>query len=163
MAMILKYFNRHYLFISCLSRVSPATKSHFLNGETTCHQLSKILPDNSTIFAAEATAISLALNYYKHMDPVHHNVMVYFDSMSCLQAGNWGWRHRESVLALTEMKCGPTSKRYPRPRCRPTGKCPLYRLKATSQLHSTVCSNQVGCSCTWQKPLSYEANIRDTK
>ena len=42
--------------------------------------------DNSTIFAAEATAISLALNYYQHMDPVHHDVVVYSDSMSCLQA-----------------------------------------------------------------------------
>ena len=31
---------------------------HFQNGETTCHQLSKRLPDNSTIFAAEATAMS---------------------------------------------------------------------------------------------------------
>ena len=35
---------------------------HFQNGETTYRQLSKRLPDNSTIFAAEATAISLALN-----------------------------------------------------------------------------------------------------
>ena len=59
---------------------------HFQNGETTCHQLSKRLPDNSTIFAAEATAISLALNYYYHMGPVHHDVIVYSDSMSCLQA-----------------------------------------------------------------------------
>ena len=59
---------------------------HFQNGETTCHQLSKRLPDNSTIFAAEATAIRLALNYYQHMDPIHHNVVVYSDSMSCLQA-----------------------------------------------------------------------------
>ena len=59
---------------------------HFQNGETTCRQLSKRLPDNSTIFAAEATAISLALNYYQHMDPVYHDVVVYSDSMSCLQA-----------------------------------------------------------------------------
>ena len=59
---------------------------HFQNGETTCHQLSKRLPDKSTIFAAEATAISLALNYYQHMGPVHHDIMVYTDSMSCLQA-----------------------------------------------------------------------------
>ena len=59
---------------------------HFQNGETTCRQLSKGLPDNSTIFAAEATAISLALNYYQHIDPVHHDVVVYSDSMSCLQA-----------------------------------------------------------------------------
>ena len=49
-------------------------------------QLSKRLPDNSTIFAAEATAISLALNYYQHMGPVHHDVVVYSDSMSCFQA-----------------------------------------------------------------------------
>ena len=35
---------------------------HFQNGETTCRQLSKRLPNNSTIFAAEATAITLALN-----------------------------------------------------------------------------------------------------
>ena len=40
---------------------------HFQNGETTCRRLSKRLPDSSTIFAAEATAISLALNYYQHM------------------------------------------------------------------------------------------------
>ena len=59
---------------------------HFQNGETTCRQLSKRLPDNSTIFAAEATAISLALNYYQHMGPVHRDVVVYSDSMSCLQA-----------------------------------------------------------------------------
>ena len=59
---------------------------HFQNGETTCCQLSKRLPDNSTIFAAEATAISLALNYYQHMGPVHHDEVVYSDSKSCLQA-----------------------------------------------------------------------------
>ena len=59
---------------------------HFQNGETTCRQLSKRLLDNSTIFATEATAISLALNYYQHMDPVHHDVIVYSDSMSCVQA-----------------------------------------------------------------------------
>ena len=59
---------------------------HFQNSEATSRQLSKRLPDNSTIFAAEATAISLALTYYRYMGAVHHNVVVYFDSMSCLQA-----------------------------------------------------------------------------
>ena len=52
---------------------------HFQNGETTCRHLTKRLPDNSTIFAAEATAITLALNYYQHMGPVHHDVIVYSD------------------------------------------------------------------------------------
>ena len=57
---------------------------HFKNGETTFLQLFKRLPNNSTDFAAEATAITLALNYYWHMDPVQHDV-IYSVSMSCLQ------------------------------------------------------------------------------
>ena len=44
------------------------------------------MTDNSTIFATEATAITLALDYYWHMDPVHHDIVVYTDSVSCLQA-----------------------------------------------------------------------------
>ena len=163
---------------------------HSQNGETTCCQLSKRLPDNSTIFAAEATTISLALNYYQHMGPVHHNVVVYSDSMSCLQAIG-GWRHREpfylpyhepalgiewqghtcSFLLVTKplwhwrkWKSRSTSKRDPRPRYRPTGKCPLYRYETTGQLlHSEVGSNQVGCSCTWQRSLSCETNTGATK
>ena len=59
---------------------------HFQNGETTCRHLTKRLPDNSTTFTAEAKAIPLALNYYLHMGPVYHDVIVYSDSMSCLQA-----------------------------------------------------------------------------
>ena len=59
---------------------------HFQNGETTCPHLSKRMTDNSTIFATEATAITLALDYYWHMDPVHHDIVVYTDWVSCLQA-----------------------------------------------------------------------------
>ena len=52
----------------------------------------------------------------------------------------------------------------PQPRCRPTGKCPLYRYETTGQLlHSEVGSNQVGCSCTWQRFLSCETNTGATK
>ena len=58
---------------------------HFQNGEMTCRQLSKRFPDNS-IFATEATAITLALDYYQYMDPVQHDVVVYSGSMSCLHA-----------------------------------------------------------------------------
>ena len=68
-------------------RVGAATviNRHLQNGETTCRQLSKRLPNNSTIFAAEATTITLALEYYQYMDPIKHDVVVYSDSMSCLQ------------------------------------------------------------------------------
>ena len=67
----------------------------------------------------------------------------------------WHWR---------KWKSGSTSKRDPRPRYRPTGKCPLYRYETTGQLlHSEVGSNQVGCSCTWQRSLSCETNAGATK
>ena len=162
----------------------------FQNGETTCQQLSNRLPDNSTIFAAEATAISLALNYYQHMGPVHHDVVVYSDSMSCLQAiegedtENPFICHIMNLLRSLSDKgtrlrfcwvpshCGidgnervdQLAKRDPRPRYRPTGKCPLYRYETTGQLlHSEVGSNQVGCSCTWQRSLSCETNTGATK
>ena len=71
-----------------LMRVGAAAviNRHFQNGETTCRQLSKRLPNNSTIFAAEPMAITLALDYYRYMDPVKHDVVVYSDSMYCLQA-----------------------------------------------------------------------------
>ena len=143
---------------------------YFQDGETTCRQLS------NTIFAAEATAITLALSYYRHMGPVHHDV-VYSDSMSCLQAiegkdtDNPFICHIMNLLWLLsdkgthpflldtkplwhwgKWKSGPTCKRDPWSRHRPFGKCPIYRFEATGQLlHSSVGSKQVGCSCTWQK------------
>ena len=59
---------------------------YFQDGGTTHCQLSKRLTDNSTIFAAEAATIALALNYYYwHMGSVHHDVVVYSVSRSCLQ------------------------------------------------------------------------------
>ena len=161
---------------------------HFQNGETTCRQLSKRLPDNSTIFTAEATAITLALNYYQHMGPVHHDVVVYSHSMSCLPAieGQDTWEpfylpYHEPPLAIEwqghtspflmdtkplwhwrKWKTGPTGKRFPRLWHRPTRKCPLNRSEAIGQLvHPAVGSNQVGCSYSWQRSL--ETNTRATK
>ena len=58
----------------------------FQNGETTCCHLSKRLPNDSTIFAAEATATTLVLECHWGMDPRQHYVVVYSDLMSCLQA-----------------------------------------------------------------------------
>ena len=161
---------------------------HFQNGETTCCQLSKRLPDNSTIFAAEATAISLALNYYQLMGPVHHDVVVY-SWVNVLFAGNWGWRHWEPfnlpyhepalVIEWQGHTCSfllgtkplwhwrkwmsrPTSKRDPWPRYRPTGKCPLYRYETTGQLlHSEVGSNQLECSCTWQRSCETNTGAKE--
>ena len=111
--------------------------------------------------------------------------------LNVLFAGNWGWRHREAIYlpyhdpALViewqghtcsfllgtkplwhwrKWKSGSTSKRDPRPRYRPTGKCPLYRYETTGQpLHTEVGSNQVGCSCTWQRSLSCETNTGTTE
>ena len=111
--------------------------------------------------------------------------------LNVLFAGNWGWRHREPfylpdhepalviewqrhtcsfLLGTTPLwqwrkwKSGPASKRDPRPRYRPTGKCPLHRYETTGQLlHSEVGSNQLGCSCTWQRSLSCETNTGATE
>ena len=158
---------------------------HFQDGETTCRQLSKRLPDNSTIFAGEATAITLALNYYRHMGQIHHDVVVYSDTISCLRAIEgedtenpfichimnlvWLLSNKGTHLFLLDTKplwhwgkwkSGPTCKRDPWSRHRPIGKCSLYRFETTGLLlHSEVGSNQMGCSCTWQRSLSRETNI----
>ena len=127
---------------------------HLQNGEKTCCQLSKRLPGNSTIFAAEATAIILALNYYQYMGPVHHNVAVYSDSISCLQVIEGEDNedpficHIMNLLWLLNDKgthvhfcwiashCIKGNERVDHlakelwPWHRPTGKCPLCRFEA---------------------------------
>ena len=67
------------------TRVGAAAviKYHFQNGEITFRCLFKRLSNNNTIFAAEAAAITLALDYYQRMEPVRHDAVVYSDSMSC--------------------------------------------------------------------------------
>ena len=125
------------------------------------------LLDNSTIFAAEDTAITLALNYCQYMGPVNHDVVVYSDSMSCLQAIEGKYTenpficHIMNLLWLLSDKgtrvrfwlipshCG--IKRNERvdqlaketlDQDRPNGKCPPYRLEAIGQLlYPTAGSN----------------------
>ena len=50
------------------------------------------LLDNNTIFASEATAITLALNYYRYMGPVHHDVVSLL-WLDVLLAGDIGRRY----------------------------------------------------------------------
>ena len=122
----------------------------FQNGETTCRQLSKRLPNNSTIFASEATAITLALNYHRHMDPVQHDVVIYYWQPSYLpdHESPLGIERRRHLCPLLlgakplwhrgEWDSGPASKGDPWPWHRPTNDCPLFRFEATGQLlHST--------------------------
>ena len=69
----------HGEFYTCGSNIkervaeSAVINHHLQSGETACCHLSKRLSDNSTIIAAEATAITLAWNYYRYMGPVHHD------------------------------------------------------------------------------------------
>ena len=85
--------------------VAAVTNRHFQNGETTSHQLSKRLPDNSTISAVDTTAISLALNYYWYMGAVHHHVVVYFDSVSCLQAIEGDKTENPFICHIMDLLC----------------------------------------------------------
>ena len=103
-------------------RAAAVINRHFQNGETTCRQLSKRLPNNSTIFTGEATAITLALDYYLYMDPVKHDVVVYSDSMSCSLAIE-GWK--SSHLPYHEPALGTERQRH---------SCPLL-LGAKPLLH----------------------------
>ena len=141
-------------------RSAAVINRHFRDGETTCHQLSKRLPDNSTIFAAEATAITLALNYYRYMGPSSPRCSSLL-WLNVLLAGDRGRRHREpfylpyhepplvierqrhtcSFLLDTELlwhwvkwKSRPASKRGHWPWRRPTGICPPCRFEAIGQL-----------------------------
>ena len=148
------------------------------------------LPDNSTIFTAEATAISLALNYCQHMGPVHHDVVVYSDSMSCLQAIEGEDTENPFICHITNLLWSLSDKGTHVRFCWVPSHCgidgnekvdqlaketldqdidPLASVHYTDSettgqlLHSEDGSNQVGCSCTWQRSLSCETNTGATE
>ena len=161
---------------------------HFQNGKT-CRQLSKRLPDSRTNFATEATAITFALNYYRHMEPVRHGVVDYFDSISCLQATEgentenplicyilnplWMLIDKGTLVGFCciPSHCGIEENervdqlvRNYQPWHWPTDGTSLCRFEATSQLlHPPANPIQVGRVCAWQRSLSLETNIRSTK
>ena len=122
--------------------------------------------------------------------PVHHDVVVYSDSMSCLLAIEgedfenpfichimnllWSLSDKGTRVRFcwVPSHCGidgnervdHLAKETLDQDIDPTGKCPLYRYETTGQLlHSEVSSNQVGCSCTWQRYLYCETNTGATK
>ena len=180
------------LLLITLKRVGAAAviNRHFQNGETTCHQLSKkpARQQHHLCSWGHSHQSGAELLPTHGPSPSRCSCLLW---LNVLFAGNWGWRHREpfylpyhepalvtewqghtcSFLLDTKplwhwrkWKSRTTSKRDPRPRYRPTGKCPLYRYEAPGQLlHSEIGSNQVGCSCTWQRSLSRETNIRATE
>ena len=159
---------------------------HFQNGETTCHQLSKRLPDNNTILTAEATAINLALNYYQHMGPAHHDVVVNSDSMPCLQGiepedienpfichimNRLWWLSDKGThvrFCWIPSHCGLDGNERVDQLAKETfiqDNNPLASVHYTNMkplVNSDIGSNQVGCSCTWQRTLSCETNTGAT-
>ena len=134
-------------------------------------------------FATEATAIILALDCYQHMDPVHHDVVVYSDSISGLQAiegedteNRFIW-HIMSLLWLLSDK--GTHVGF----CRIPSHCGIEGNESVDQLaresldhdkdrvtnahyadlkpltgqllYTPVGSNQMRCGCTWQGSISW--------
>ena len=104
-------------------------------GKTTYHQLSKRLTDNSTIFAAGVTAITLALNCYRYIGPVHANVIIYSDSKPCLQAiecedtENPFIRHIMNLLWLLSDKGTSVRFRWIQSHCGIDGNRRVYQLQ----------------------------------
>ena len=80
-------------------------------------------------------------------------------------------RHTYSFLLDTKplwhrrkWKSWPASEGDPWPWHRSSGGCPLCRFETTGQLlHPAAGSNQVGCSCTWQRSLFRKTNTGATE
>ena len=166
-------------------RAAAVINRHFQNGETTCRQLSKRLPDNSTIFAAEATAISLALSYYQHMGPVHHDVVVYSDAMSCLQAIEGEDTENPFICHIMNLLWSLSDKGTRVRFCWVPSHCGIDGNERVDQLAKETLDQDIdplasvhytdmkplvnsyiqkmGRSCTWQRSLSCETNTGATE
>ena len=80
-------------------------------------------------------------------------------------------RHTYSFLLDTKplwhrrkWKSWPAGEGDPWPWPRSSGGCPLCRFETTGQLlHPAAGSNQVGCSCTWQRSLFCKTNTGATE
>ena len=125
------------------------------------------------------------------MDPVHYDVVVYSDSMSCLQAvegedtENPFIYHIMNLLLLLSVKgtrvrfcwipshCGiDGNERVDQLAKETLGQDiePLARVHYTdlkplvsSYIQQLVQTKCMGCSCTWQRSLSFETNTSATE
>ena len=167
---------------------AAAVRRHFQNGETTERHFLKRLPDGSSIFAAEATAIEMALEYYSVMPAVGHDVVVYSDSMSCLQAidgedteqpficriMNLLWRLHDKgtnvrfcwLPSHRGIEGNEVADRLAREALDQdaTAKGTLLGSETHGEhLHPGACADQVGCVCPWQRHVLIETNPWATK
>ena len=70
----------------------------------------------------------------------------------------------KSLWHRRKWKSWPAGKGDPWPWHRSSGGCPLCQFETTGQLlHPAAGSNQVGCSCTWQRSLFRETNTGATQ
>ena len=70
----------------------------------------------------------------------------------------------KSLLHRRKWKSWPAVEGDHWPWHRSSGGCPLCRLETTGQLlHPAAGSNQVGCSCTWQRSLFRKTNTGATE
>ena len=136
------------------------------------------LPDNSTILAAEATAISLALNYYQQIGPVHHDVVVYSHPMSCWQAMEGEGTDNHFICHIMNLLWSLSDKGTSVRFCWKPSHCDIEGNERMDQLakktlnqdidrlasvHYTDMKPLVGCNCTWRRSISRETNTGATE
>ena len=106
------------------------------------------------------------------MGPVHHDVVVYSDSMSCLQAIEGEDTENPFTCHIMNLLWSLSDKGTHVRFCWVPSHCGIDGNESVDQLaketldqdidplasvhYSEIGSNQVGCSCTWQRSLSCE-------
>ena len=162
---------------------------HFQNGETTCRQQPARQQQHLCSWGYSHQS---GFELYQHMGPVHHDEVVYSDSMSCLQAiegedtENPLTCHIMNLLWLLSDRgthirfcwipshCGiegnervdQLAKETLDQEINPLASVHYTDLKPFEAigylLHSEVGSNQVEFGCTWQRSLLRETNTGPT-
>ena len=98
----------------------------------------------------------------QHMGPVHHDVAVYSDSMSCLQAIEGEDTENPFICHIMNLLWSLSDKGTRVRFCWVPSHCGIDGNERVDQLAKETL-NQVGCSCTWQRSLSCETNTGATE